>query len=87
MMQKQVDSVDKGVTSSDRSIRDILYTKQQMGHSQIKTTLIYTQLLNLNADEWTCRTAKTLSRATTLIESGFEYVTEMEGIKIFRKRK
>jgi len=25
--------------------------------------------------------------ATALIEVGFEYVTEMEGLKLFRKRK
>jgi integrase len=67
--------------------RDILLTMKQMGHKQIKTTLIYTQLLNLNDDEWTCKTAKDLNEALQLIESGFEYVTEMDNIKLFRKRK
>jgi len=32
-------------------------------------------------------TAKGIITACSLIEQGFEYVTEMEGIKIFRKRK
>jgi integrase len=67
--------------------RDILLVKQQMGHKKIETTLIYTQLLNLNEDEWTCKTANTINEATQLIENGFEYVTEMDNIKIFRKRK
>ena len=67
--------------------RDILYTKQQMGHSQIKTTLIYTQLLNLNDDEWTCKVAHNSTEDTQLIEAGFEYVTEMDNVKLFRKRK
>jgi integrase len=67
--------------------RDLLYTKQQMGHSQIKTTLIYTQLLNLNDDEWICKTATTLEQATQLIENGFEYITDMDNIKLFRMRK
>jgi len=67
--------------------KDILYVKQQMGHKRIETTLIYTQLLNLNDDEWTCKTATTLEQATQLIESGFEYITEMDNIKLFRKRK
>jgi len=31
--------------------------------------------------------AKTLQEACNLIEQGFEYVTEMDGVKIFRKRK
>jgi hypothetical protein len=26
-------------------------------------------------------------RATDLIEHGFQYVTEMDGVKLFRKRK
>jgi len=67
--------------------KDILYVKQQMGHKKLETTLIYTQLLNLNDDEWTCRTATTVKQATQLIEAGFEYVTEMHGMFLFRKRK
>jgi integrase len=74
-------------TMTYHKTRDLLYTKQQMGHSQIKTTLIYTQLLNLNDDEWTCKTANTIKEATQLIENGFEYITEMDGTKLFRKRK
>ena len=67
--------------------RDILYVMREMGHKQIRTTLIYTQLLNLNEDEWTCKTANTVKEATQLIENGFEYVTEIDGIKLFKKRK
>jgi len=32
-------------------------------------------------------TAKNLQEATQLIENGFEYVTEMDRTKLFRKRK
>ena len=67
--------------------KDILYVKQQMGHKRIETTLIYTQLINLNDDEWTCKTAKDLNEVSQLVEAGFEYVTEMDSIKVFRKRK
>jgi len=67
--------------------RDILLVKQQMGHKKIETTLIYTQLLNLNDDEWTCKTASNVNEATALIEAGFEYVTEIDGTRIFKKRK
>ena len=68
--------------------RDILYVKQQMGHIKIETTLRYVQLLNLTEeDEWTCKTATNVAEATQLIENGFEYITEMDGIKLFRKRK
>jgi integrase len=67
--------------------RDILLVMNKMGHTQIKTTMIYTQLLNLNEDEWTCKSANNVKDATALIEAGFEYITEMEGLKLFRKRK
>jgi integrase len=67
--------------------RDILYTKQQLGHRRIETTLIYTQLLNLNDDEWTCKTAINITEATALIEAGFEYIAEKDAIMLFRKRK
>jgi integrase len=68
--------------------KDILFTKQQMGHRKIETTLVYTQLLQFEKDEnYTCRIAQNIEQATELIENGFEYVTEMEGVKLFRKRK
>jgi len=67
--------------------RDILYVKQQMGHKKIETTLIYIQLINFNDDEWTCKAANNIKDATTLIEAGFQYVTEIEDSKLFRKRK
>jgi len=69
--------------------RDILHVKQQMGHKKLETTLIYTQLLNLNDEEWTCKVATNVKDATDLIEAGFEYVTGEynDGGKLFRKRK
>ncbi|UCB60989.1 MAG: site-specific integrase, partial [Candidatus Bathyarchaeota archaeon] len=74
-------------TSLYDKTKDILLVKQQMGHKKLDTTLIYTQLLSLNEDGWTCKGATTVEQATQLIENGFQYVTEMDGIKLFRKRK
>ena len=68
--------------------RDILLVKQQLGHKKIETTLIYTQLLNLNDDEWTCKATTNTNKATQLIENGFEYVTTTpDALMLFRKRK
>jgi len=58
-----------------------------MGHRNIKNTLLYVHLVGFKEDEWICKVAKTIEEASNLIESGFDYVTEMDGIKIFRKRK
>lgn len=66
--------------------KDILYVKKMMGHKTLKATLIYTQLVDFR-DEFHCRTAKTVEEASKLVEAGFEYVTEMGGVKLFRKRK
>lgn len=67
--------------------RDILYVKEILGHVSIQNTLVYTHLVNFNENEWACATARNLQEACSLIEQGFEYVTEMDGAKIFRKRK
>jgi integrase len=68
--------------------KDLLYIKQLLGHKDLRTTLRYTQLLeNLGNDEYTCKTAKNIQQATNLIEAGFEYITEIDGLKLFRKRK
>jgi len=34
-----------------------------------------------------CKVAKTLKEAAELIEAGFEYVTDIDGCKLFKKRK
>jgi integrase len=58
-----------------------------MGHAKLTTTQRYMHLLNLNDDEWTCTGATTAKEATKLIEAGFQYVTTIEGIQLFKKRK
>jgi integrase len=67
--------------------KDILHVKQQLGHKRLENTLTYTHLINFQEDEYNVRTAKTIKEACQLVEAGFEYVTEMEGVKLFRKRK
>jgi integrase len=68
--------------------KDLLYIKQLLGHKDLRTTLRYTQLLEgLPNDEWTCKIAKNVQESSALIEAGFEYVTEIDGTKLFRKRK
>jgi len=74
-------------TMTYHKTKDILYVKQKMGHKKIETTLLYTQLIDFNDEEFTVRAAKSVDEASKLIESGFEYVTEMDGVKLFRKRK
>jgi hypothetical protein len=70
-----------------RQTRDILLVKQTLGHRDIRNTLVYTHLLNDLDTDYVCKTARTLAEASALIEAGFDYVTEFDGMKLFRKRK
>jgi integrase len=67
--------------------KDLLYVKQLLGHKDLRTTLRYTQLIEIEDNAYHSATAKTVEEAKNLIEQGFEYVTEMENLKIFRKLK
>lgn len=67
--------------------KDILHVKQLLGHKNIQNTLIYTHLVSFESDEWICKVAQSLEEAVELVEAGFEYVTEVEDKKLFRKRK
>jgi len=67
--------------------KDILYVMRMLGHKNIKNTLIYTQLVDFQDDDYVSRVAKTIEEACQLIEAGFEYVCEMDSVKIFRRRK
>jgi integrase len=67
--------------------KDILHVKELLGHRKISSTLVYTHLVNFESDDYTVRVAKTLREDEELLKAGFEYVTERENLKIYRKRK
>jgi len=67
--------------------KDILHVMQMLGHKNINNTLVYTQLIDFKNDEYTSKVAKTVEETCQLIEAGFEYVCDLDGSKIFRKRK
>jgi len=70
--------------------RDIFYVKYALGHRRLDNTLIYIHLAKSlidYPDDFTCQTAKSVEEAAKLIETGFDYVCEVDGVKLFRKRK
>ena len=67
--------------------KDILHVKQLLGHKSINNTLIYTQLIAFESDEFHVKTASTLKEACELAEAGFDYFTTIDDVQIFRKRK
>jgi site-specific recombinase XerD len=67
--------------------KDILYVMRMLGHKSIQNTLVYTQMVQFKKEEYASATANTIEDAQRLVEAGFEYVTEIDGVKLFRKRK
>jgi integrase len=71
--------------------KDPLYVKEFLGHKKLDTTLLYIQiektLYKEQTDEFTVKVAKTQEEITDLLETGFEYVCETDGLAFFRKRK
>lgn len=67
--------------------KDILHVKEMLGHRSINNTLIYTQLVTFESNDYHSATAKTVKEARELVEAGFEYVCEIDDCMVFRKRK
>jgi len=67
--------------------RSLLHVMKVLGHRSVQNTLIYTQLLEVEDDEFHSATARSVDEARKLIESGFEYVCTYEDVMLFRKRK
>jgi integrase len=78
-------------TTEYHKTRDILHVQQLLGHRDLRNTLIYINLEKVifqNADEeYHVKVAENLQEACKLLEVGFEYVTDLNGVKLFRKRK
>jgi hypothetical protein len=58
-----------------------------LGHKKIETTLIYTRLMEVRDGEYVSAIARTVEEARRLIEEGYEYVCDIDNVKLFRKRK
>jgi len=68
--------------------KDILYVKELLGHKNIKNTLVYTHLVSFDEDDaYIVKVASSIEEFTSLLEAGFEFVSDYEGRKVLRKRK
>ena len=81
----------KGTMEYHRT-KDILHVKNLLGHKNIKNTMIY---INYEkgvfgpgtSDEFTVKVSSNIHEDKELIEAGFEFVTERDDLKIYRRRK
>jgi integrase len=72
--------------------KNILHVKKVLGHKSIMTTQRYVELYeeiygDMKPENYICETASNVKEAKKLVESGFEYVCEIEGEQLFRKCK
>lgn len=78
-------------TSYYHQTRDILKVKQLLGHKRLTSTMVYIDIEKAIygelTNEFTSRVATTLEEDRKLMEAGFEFVTERDGAKLYRKRK
>jgi len=75
-------------TMTYHKTKDILYVKKLLGHKSINSTLLYTQLISFEGDEYDVKVAETKKERVSLLEAGFEWVGEDDtGLTYFRKRK
>jgi len=49
--------------------------------------LIYTQPISFEEDEYHSATAETIEEVCKLVDAGFEYVSEINDVQVFRKRE
>jgi len=68
--------------------KEILYVKKMLGHKSINSTLLYTQLISFEGDEYDVKVAETKLERIKLLEAGFEWVGKDDSeLTYFRKRK
>jgi hypothetical protein len=68
--------------------KDILRVKQILGHKSINSTLLYTQLVNFDGDEYDVKIAESKKEIEELLKVGFEWVgQDKDGLIYLRKRK
>jgi integrase len=68
--------------------KDILYVKKILGHKSINSTLLYTQLISFEGDEFDVKVAEKKQEIVKLLEVGFEWIgKDNDGLTYFRKRK
>ena len=66
---------------------NVLRVQKLLGHKNIRNTMKYIGLINFKDNEFEVTTATTVEEAKKILSAGFNYVTEKNGIMLFRRPK
>ena len=72
--------------------KDIYYVKEYLSHKDLKSTQVYihierTLFRTMEPSEYHVKVATAKEEIVSLLEEGFEFVMEKDGLAYFRKRK
>jgi integrase len=69
-------------------IPDPIAVMRHLRHKKLETTMHYIRGIVIDGEEeYTVKTATNIKEATELLETGFNYIQEIDGIRLYRKRK
>lgn len=66
---------------------NVLTVKKLLGHKRVENTMKYIGMIHFKDNEFEVATATTVDEAKQVLSAGFDYVTENNGIMLFRRPK
>jgi hypothetical protein len=66
---------------------NVLTVKRLLGHKRIENTMKYISMIHFKDDQFEVTTATDIEEAKKVLSAGFEYVTQKDGIMLFRRPK
>jgi len=68
----------------EAQLKAAMYCRLSLFH---KVALVLYSVIETPRTHWSGKGAKDVDEAKELVKTGFDYVTDIEGMKLFRKRK
>jgi len=66
---------------------NVLTVKKLLRHKRIENTMKYISMIHFKDDEFEVTSATTIEEAKEILSAGFDYVTQKDGVMLFRRPK
>jgi integrase len=66
---------------------NVLTVKKLLRHKRVENTMKYISMIHFKDDDFEVTTATTVEEAKQVLSSGFDYITEKNGVMLFRRPK